>query len=224
MCLQGKVLVVTGGTGALGRVVTPLLSHAGGKVIMIDRSSPLHGQSNQRGFAADVTDETDVSRVVNDVIKREGRLDVLINLVGGFASGHATETDLTVWQNMLTLNVTAAFVLSKAVIPHMVAQKAGRIIHIAAKAAIDPFPGAAAYIISKASLVSLIQVLALELSDTGVTVNGILPSTIDTPANRTSMPTADPSKWVRPESIAQILVFLASDRADQINGALIPVG
>lgn len=224
MCLQGKVLVVTGGTGALGRVVTPLLSHAGGKVIVIDRSSPLHGQSNQRGFAADVTDETDVSRVVNDVIKREGRLDVLINLVGGFASGHATETDLTVWQNMLTLNVTAAFVLSKAVIPHMVAQKAGRIIHIAAKAAIDPFPGAAAYIISKASLVSLIQVLALELSDTGVTVNGILPSTIDTPANRTSMPTADPSKWVRPESIAQILVFLASDRADQINGALIPVG
>jgi len=224
VCLQGKVLVVTGGTGALGRVVTPLLSHAGGTVIMIDRSSPLHGQSNQRGFAADVTDETDVSRVVNDVIKREGRLDVLINLVGGFASGHATETDLTVWQNMLTLNVTAAFVLSKAVIPHMVAQKAGRIIHIAAKAAIDPFPGAAAYIISKASLVSLIQVLALELSDTGVTVNGILPSTIDTPANRTSMPTADPSKWVRPESIAQILVFLASDRADQINGALIPVG
>lgn len=224
MCLQGKVLVVTGGTGALGRVVTPLLSHAGGKVIVIDRSSPLHGQSNQRGFAADVTDEIDVSRVVNDVIKREGRLDVLINLVGGFASGHATETDLTVWQNMLTLNVTAAFVLSKAVIPHMVAQKAGRIIHIAAKAAIDPFPGAAAYIISKASLVSLIQVLALELSDTGVTVNGILPSTIDTPANRTSMLTADPSKWVRPESIAQILVFLASDRADQINGALIPVG
>ena len=224
MCLQGKVLVVTGGTGALGRVVTPLLSHAGGKVIVIDRSSPLHGQSNQRGFAADVTDETDVSRVVNDVIKREGRLDVLINLVGGFASGHATETDLTVWQNMLTLNVTAAFVLSKAVIPHMVERKAGRIIHIAAKAAIDPFPGAAAYIISKASLVSLIQVLALELSETGVTVNGILPSTIDTPANRTSMLTADPSKWVRPESIAQILVFLASDRADQINGALIPVG
>ena len=224
MCLQGKVLVVTGGTGALGRVVTPLLSHAGGKVIVIDRSSPLHEQPNQRGFAADATDEIGVSRVVNDVIKREGRLDVLINLVGGFASGHATETDLTVWQNMFTLNVTAAFVLSKAVIPHMVAQKAGRIIHIAAKAAIDPFPGAAAYIISKASLVSLIQVLALELSDTGVTVNGILPSTIDTPANRTSMLTADPSKWVRPESIAQILVFLASDRADQINGALIPVG
>ena len=224
MCLQGKVLVVTGGTGALGRVVTPLLSHAGGKVIVIDRSSPLHGQSNQRGFAADVTDETDVSRVVNDVIKREGRLDVLINLVGGFASGHATETDLTVWQNMLTLNVTAAFVLSRAVIPHMVAQKAGRIIHIAARAAVDPFPGAAAYIVSKAALVSLIQVLALELGDTGVTVNGVLPTTIDTPANRMSMPMADPSKWARPESIAQTLVFLASDKADQINGALIPVG
>jgi NAD(P)-dependent dehydrogenase (short-subunit alcohol dehydrogenase family) len=125
---------------------------------------------------------------------------------------------------MLTLNVTAAFLLSRAVIPKMSAQQSGRIIHIAARAAVDPFPGAAAYIVSKAALVSLIRVLALELAGTGVTVNGILPTTIDTPANRQSMPTADPSKWVRPESIAQTLLFLMSDDAGQINGALVPIG
>ena len=224
MCLQGKVIVVAGGTGALGRVVTPLLSQAGGRVIVIDRASSSPEPSNQRRFTADVTDESGVNRVIHEVIKSEGHLDVLINLVGGFASGHATETDLVVWQNMLTLNVTAAFVLSRAVIPHMGARKAGRIIHIGAHAAIEPFPGAAAYIVSKAALVSMIRVLALELRNSGVTVNAILPTTIDTPANRTSMPNADPSKWAKPASIAQTLIFLASDRASQVNGALIPIG
>lgn len=224
MCLQGKVIVVAGGSGALGRVVTPLLSQAGGRVFVIDRTSSAPGQSDQRRLAADVADESDVNRVIQQVITSEGRLDVLINLVGGFASGHATETDLVVWHNMLTLNLTAAFVLSRAVIPHMAARKAGRIIHIAAHAAVEPFPGAAAYIVSKAALVSLIRVLALELHDSGVTVNGILPITIDTPANRMNMPNADPTKWAKPASIGQTLVFLASDRADQLNGALIPIG
>jgi NAD(P)-dependent dehydrogenase (short-subunit alcohol dehydrogenase family) len=224
MHLQEKVVVITGGTGGLGCVVTPLLSQAGATIAVVDRGPSPTAPHIQHFLAADVTNETDVARVIAEVVKMLGRLDVLINLVGGFTSGRVTETDLAVWQHMLSLNVTSAFLLSRAVIPHMSAQRSGRIIHIAAHAAVAPFPGAAAYIVSKAALVSLIRVLAQELGDTGVTVNGILPTTIDTPANRTSMPKADPSKWVRPESIAQTLIFLASTEAGQVNGALVPVG
>jgi NAD(P)-dependent dehydrogenase (short-subunit alcohol dehydrogenase family) len=224
MEIQGKVVVVAGGTGRLGHVVTPLLLQAGATVAVVDLGASQDTSQIQNLFVADVTNEVEVARVFSDVVSAFGRLDVLINLVGGFTSGQLIKTDLGIWQKMLTLNVTSAFLLSRAVIPKMSAQRSGRIIHIAARAAVDPFPGAAAYIISKAALVSLIRVLALELIGTGVTVNGILPTTIDTPANRKSMPTADPSKWVRPESIAQTVLFLASDEAGQVNGALVPVG
>ena len=173
---------------------------------------------------ADVTDEADVQRVVDEAIRTHGRIDALINLVGGFAMGRVVETDVALWQRMLTMNVTAAFLLSKAVLPHMVARGTGRIMHVAAWAAVEPFPGAAAYIVSKSSLLALIKVLALELSGSGVTVNGVLPNTIDTPANRASMPQTDPSTWTRPESIADTLLFLASEEARQISGAAIPIG
>jgi NAD(P)-dependent dehydrogenase (short-subunit alcohol dehydrogenase family) len=224
MGIQGKVVVVAGGTGGLGHVVTPLLSQAGATVAVVDRGATQGASQVENLFTADVTNESEVSRVLTDVTNALGRLDVLVNLVGGFAAGQVATTDLGVWQKMFTLNVTSAFLLSRAAISKMSAQKSGRIIHIAARAATDPFPGAAAYIVSKAALVSLIRVLALELAGTGVTVNGILPTTIDTPANRHSMPTVDPSKWVRPESIARTLLFLMSDEAEQINGALVPIG
>jgi NAD(P)-dependent dehydrogenase (short-subunit alcohol dehydrogenase family) len=122
------------------------------------------------------------------------------------------------------MNVTSAFLLSKTVAAHMAQRRAGRILHIAARAALDPFPGAAAYIVAKSALLALIRVLALELGSSGISVNGVLPTTIDTPANRKGMPQADFSKWVQPDSIAQLLVFLASDEAAAINGAFIPVG
>ncbi len=141
---------------------------------------------------ADVTNEADVQRLVNDVIRKAVRIDALINLVGGFTVGRLEETDAALWQRMLTMNVTAAFLLSKAVLPHMVERGTGRIVHVAAWAAIEPFPGAAAYLVSKSSLLALIKVLALELSGSGVTVNGVLPNTIDTPANRAIMP---PLAW-----------------------------
>lgn len=173
---------------------------------------------------ADVTDEADVRRLVKEVIRKAGRIDALINLVGGFAMGRVEETDAILWQRMLTMNVTAAFLLSKAVLPGMVERGAGCIIHVAARAAVEPFPGAAAYVVSKSALVSLIRALSLEHAGSGVTVNGILPATIDTAANRASMPNADTSKWVTPDSIAQLAIFLASREAHQINGALIPIG
>lgn len=224
MRLDGKVVVMAGGGGALGQSVVPAFSRAGARVILVERQPPSGLMQVQLAVKADVTDENDVRRAVAGVIEREGRIDGLVNLVGGFAMGRVVETDASVWQRMLALNLTAAFFVSKAVLPHMLERQAGRIVHVAARAAVEPFPGAAAYITAKAGLVALIRTLALELAGSGVTINGVLPSTIDTPANRTSMPDANPSKWAKPESIAQLLIFLASEEAGQLNGALIPVG
>lgn len=222
--MDGKIVLIAGGSGALGQTVVPAFSKAGAQVITVDRNPPSAQVGGRAAMKADVTDEADVQRLVDDVIRTRGRIDALINLVGGFAMGRVVETDAALWQRMLTMNVTAAFLLSKAVLPHMVARGTGRIMHVAAWAAVEPFPGAAAYIVSKASLLTLIKVLALELSGSGVTVNGVLPNTIDTPANRASMPQSDPSTWTKPESIAGTLLFLASEEARQISGAAIPIG
>jgi len=224
MRLDGKIILLTGYRGGLGSVVTPILSGAGAKLIIVDRVLSQDIIDRRDGFRADVTNESEVTRVVVDTVRQAGRIDGLINLVGAFVPGSAVDTDVAKWQTMLSLNVTSAFLLSRAVIPHMTARRSGRLIHIAARAALEPFPGAAAYLVAKAALVSLIRVLALELEGAGVTVNGILPGTIDTPANRESMPHADRSTWVKPESIAQVLVWLMSDNTAAINGALIPVG
>lgn len=224
MSAEDKVVLITGASGALGQTVVPSFVATGARVIAADRH-PLSIQvEGYRDMKADVTDEADVRRLVDEVIRTAGRIDALINLVGGFAVGRVVESDASLWHRMLTMNLTAAFLLSKAVLPHMMERRTGRIVHVAARAALEPFPGAAAYIVSKSGLVALIRALSLELAGSGVTVNGVLPATIDTPANRSNMPDADPSKWARPESIAQTLIFLASKEASQINGALIPIG
>ena len=221
--MEGKVVLITGGSGALGQTVVPTFLTAGAKVFLGDLNPLPVQRDGVTAIKADVTDHGEVQRMVNEVIRTSGPIDALINLVGGFALGRLAETDVSLWQRMLTMNLTSAFVLSNAVLPHMLERRTGRILHVAARAALEPFSGAAAYIVSKAGLVALIRTLSIELSGSGVTVNGVLPSTIDTPGNRKAMPQADPSKWARPESIAQTLVFLASDEAMQINGALIPI-
>ncbi|MEP6957929.1 MAG: SDR family NAD(P)-dependent oxidoreductase [Nitrospirota bacterium] len=222
--VEGKVVVIAGGRGALGQTVTPAFTRAGARVIVIDRHAAKQPQVDDLGIDADVTDEASVARAVSQALEHAGRLDCLVNLVGGFAAGRLADTSPAIWNTMVSLNLTAAYLLSRAVIPHLSSRRAGRILHIAARAGQDPFPGAAAYIVAKSGLITMIRVLALELAGSGVTINGILPTTIDTPANHTSMPKADPSTWVKPEAIAEVLLFLASDAAGGINGALIPLG
>lgn len=224
MSLDGKVVLIAGGSGALGQTVVPAFAQAGARVITMDRHPEPDRAERWQTMQADATDEADVQRLVADVLQQTGRIDALVNLIGGFAMGRLVETDVAVWQRMLTMNLTAAFLLSKTVLPPMLAKRTGRIVHVAARAAAEPFPGAAAYVVSKAGLVALVRTLTLETAGSGVTVHGLLPSTIDTPANRSSMPEADPSTWAKPESIAAALLFLASDEAGQYNGALIPVG
>ena len=222
MDMKGKVVLITGGAGALGQTVVPAFVSTGASVILGDRT-PVQ-MPGITALKADFTDHTQVRNLVDEVIRTSGRLDALINLVGGFATGRLVETDVSLWQRMLTMNLTSAFLLSQAVLPSMLQHGQGRIVHVAARAALEPFTGAAAYIVSKTGLIGLIRTLSSELEGSGVTVNAVLPSTIDTPANRRAMPAADPSKWARPDSIAHTLTFLASDAASQIKGALIPIG
>jgi NAD(P)-dependent dehydrogenase (short-subunit alcohol dehydrogenase family) len=222
MDMKGKVVLITGGAGALGQTVVPAFVSTGASVILGDRT-PVQ-MPGITALKADFTDHTQVRNLVDEVIRTSGRLDALINLVGGFATGRLVETDVSLWQRMLTMNLTSAFLLSQAVLPFMLQHGQGRIVHVAARAALEPFTGAAAYIVSKTGLIGLIRTLSSELEGSGVTVNAVLPSTIDTPANRRAMPAADPSKWARPDSIAHTLTFLASEAASQINGALIPIG
>jgi NAD(P)-dependent dehydrogenase (short-subunit alcohol dehydrogenase family) len=222
--LNGKVVMITGALGGLGQTVTEKFSQAGAKVVVVGRELPEKLPEGRLGISADVTDEAEVQRLMKEAVQKATRMDCLINLVGGFAMGRLSETEVSVWTKMVSLNLTSAFLLSREATRLMSKQGSGRIIHMAAQAAVDPFPGAGAYIVSKSGLVALIRVLALELAGSGVKVNGVLPSTIDTPANRQSMPDADPNEWVKPEAIAALLVFLASDEAEALNGALIPIG
>ena len=158
------------------------------------------------------------------VIAKWGRIDVLVHLVGAFAGGKSVaDTDDATLEQMLEVNLLAAFHMFRAVLPDMRARGAGRILAIGSRTAVDPQPMVGAYSASKAALVSLVRTIALENKDRGISANVILPGTMDTPANRAAMPGADPAKWVRPAQVASLLVHLASDDASQISGAVIPI-
>ena len=158
------------------------------------------------------------------VIAKWERIDALVHLVGAFAGGQSVaETDDATLEQMLEVNLRAAFHMFRAVLPEMRARGAGRILAIGSRTATDPQPMVGAYSASKAALVSLVQTIALENKDRGISANVILPGTMDTPANRAAMPGADPAKWVQPAQVASLLVHLASDQASQISGAVIPI-
>jgi NAD(P)-dependent dehydrogenase (short-subunit alcohol dehydrogenase family) len=176
------------------------------------------------GFSTDVTDEAQVAAFVSECITRHGHIDILINTVGGYKGGkNLWETDLAVLDQMIALNLRSGFVLSRAVVPVMLKQGRGSIVNIAAKAALHPAAKGAAYAASKAAAVAMLDSLAQELKGTGVRVNTVLPSIIDTEPNRKSMPNADFTKWPKPDEIAQVIAYLCSDESRLIHGAAIPV-
>ena len=163
-------------------------------------------------------------KAADTVIARFGKIDVLAHLVGGFAGGQTVaDTDDATFQRMFDMNLNSAFHMLRAVIPHMRKAGAGRMVAIGSRAAENPGPSVGAYSASKAALVSLIRTVALENKDAGITVNVILPGTIDTPANRKDMLGADTSTWVQPASIASLIVWLASEAGKDVTGAAIPV-
>ena len=225
---SGKTILVTGGTGGLGRAVTLAFLEEDANVIVTYRKQEefdaLKKAPALEGHVTDVTDEGSVRELVEDIVARHGQIDALVNTVGGYAGGiKFWEADAKVFDQMLALNLRSGYTLCRAIVPAMLRQKRGSIVNIAAKAALDPPGGAAAYAASKAAAVAMVDSLAVDLRGTGVRANSILPSVIDTEANRRAMPRADFAKWPRPEQIARVILFLCSDDARVIHGAAIPV-
>jgi len=219
---EDRVVLITGASGNLGRAVANGFAAQGARLAFADRSS----QDREGGLQVqvDLTDEGSVQSMVEEVIARYGRIDVLANIAGGFTMGPMLhETDARDWEFMMNLNARSVFYASKAVLPHMLKQGSGSIVSVSARAAKEGKSNMGPYCASKAAVITLTETLAAEHKYNGINVNCILPGTIDTPQNRDAMPDADFSKWVPPAALADVIVFLASDAARCVTGASIPV-
>ena len=222
--MDGKVIVVTGALGALGRVVTDAALARGARVASVDHApTQVPATSNQFELGGvDLTDAAAARKAIDAAASHFGKIHALINIAGGFSWETVAEGDPKTWQRMYALNVTTALNASRAAIPHLIVSGAGRIINIGALGALQAGAGMGAYAASKAGVHRLTEALAAEYKGK-ITVNAVLPSIIDTAANRASMPSADFSKWVTPRELADVILFLASDAASAVTGALLPV-
>ena len=230
---NGQVAIITGAAGNLGAAVARAFQSAGAKLALVDLSTdrfpnlfPNLAESPDCFLAppTDVADPGAVALAVEEIKRRFGRIDILINTIGGYRAGTPLhETPLGDWEFMLGLNARSVFVMCQAVIPQMLSQNRGRIVNIASRAALVGDAGHAAYSASKAAVVRLTESMDAELKDRGLTVNCVMPAIIDTPQNRAAMPNADFDKWVAPEAVADVILFLASEGARAIHGAAIPV-
>jgi NAD(P)-dependent dehydrogenase (short-subunit alcohol dehydrogenase family) len=230
---SGKIVLVAGGTGGLGNVVSRAFLEEGAKVVVTYRKEEEFAALKLavgakagalEGAVVDVTDERATSEFVGGVLSRHGRVDALVNTVGGYAGGvKLWELETKVFDAMLSLNLRSGYALARAVLPGMLKQKNGSIVNVAAKAAFDHGAGAAAYAASKAAAVAMMDSLAADAKGTGVRVNSVLPSIIDTAVNRQAMPNADFDSWPKPEEIAQVILFLCSEHAAVVQGAAVPV-
>lgn len=231
--LADKVVIVTGAAGNLGQAVARAAQAAGARTVLVDQSA----ERLQQLYAAagpdpnrmisggvDLADEQSTRALAASARARFGRIDVLVNTVGGFRGGKSVhEDDLATWDLMMTMNLRTTLLVCRAVLPAMLEQGAGAIVNVGAGAALAAPAGLAAYSASKSAVLRLTESLAAEVKAKGVRVNAVLPSTIDTPQNRAAMPNADASKWVPPEAIADVIVFLASDAARAVTGVALPV-
>lgn len=223
--LEGKKIVVTGGFGVLGRAVGNALLEAGAQVALVDKvpaPSDLQG-STHAWDEVNLNDGEAARTCLAAAAERLGGLDGLVNVAGGFAWEAVESGTVDTWDVMYAMNVRTALLSSQAALPHLLRHGGGRIVNVGALTATHARPGMGAYAASKAGVARLTEAMAEELKDRGITVNAVLPSIIDTPANRTAMPDEDPSRWVHPAALARVIVFLQSESASPITGALIPV-
>jgi NAD(P)-dependent dehydrogenase (short-subunit alcohol dehydrogenase family) len=221
--MTDRVVAITGGHGVLGRAVLEAALADGLKVAVIDHAM---GHPTPDGVlevgGVDLTDPAQAGQAIAAVIGRFGRLDALLNIAGGFV-WQTTDDAEPAWDRMHALNVTTALNASRAALPDLKASDEGRIVNVGSAAALKAGAGMGAYGAAKAGVHALTQALAEELKATSVTVNAVLPSIIDTPANRKDMPDADPAQWVAPGDLAAVILFLASPQSRAMTGALVPV-
>lgn len=230
---QDRVALIAGGTGALGRAVSSAFVGEGARVVVTYRQqsefdafiSQSKGNAHSvAGVMVDATDPAGVARMIEGVLGNWGALDILVNTIGGYHGGKRIwEEDLSSYEQMMSLNLKAGFVLARAVIPPMIRQARGWIVNVASRAAYGKSPGAALYAASKAGALALFDSLAAEVKSYPISVNSVVPSIFDTPANRQAMPAADYSSWPKPEEIADVILFLCSPQGRVIHGAAIPV-
>jgi len=230
--LSGRVVVITGATGHLGRAVVSAFLDAGSHV-----AAPYRGEAGANALresfasagdrltleAADPRDETSMSQFAESIVRRFGRIDALAALAGGFAGGAVADTPVDAIRALFEQNVVTAYATIRGVLPHMRARAYGRIVCVAARPALRGAKNTAGYSIAKTGVVRFVESLAEEVKEEGITVNAVLPSTIDHPVNRANMPKADPKKWVQPEELAAAILFLCSPEASGVTGAAIPV-
>ena len=228
MTFDGKTCLITGAAGNLGRAVAGAFASAGASLILIDLDDKVlrsaYGRDDERKalVRADLLDAASVAQAV--AAARFDRIDVLCNIAGGFRMGHPVdETPEDVWELMLDLNAKSLINTARSVVPKMLAAGYGKIVNVGAVAGLRGGAKMGAYSASKSAVIRLTEAMSAELRDKGINVNCVLPSVIDTPQNRADMPGADPRRWVAPEALAQVVLFLASDAARAIHGAAIPV-
>jgi NAD(P)-dependent dehydrogenase (short-subunit alcohol dehydrogenase family) len=231
--LTNRVVIVTGAAGNLGRAVAQAFQEARAKLVLVDRAPDrlqqlypdLVGSADHLlATSTDLAEAGAVGRMVSEAVEHFGRIDVLANTVGGFRMRALThEAALDTWDSMFALNARTALIVSRAVVPGMLQQGQGKIVHVASRAGLRGSSKMAAYSASKSAVIRLTESMSAELKRKGINVNCVLPGTIDTPQNRRTMPNADHSRWVQPEAIAEVILFLASDAARAVHGAAIPV-
>jgi NAD(P)-dependent dehydrogenase (short-subunit alcohol dehydrogenase family) len=226
--MAGRVFAITGASGALGSTVAKAVVSQGCRVALIDhvRHTP-HGLTDGDDVlilgGVDLTDAESAKAAIDAAAARFGGLDVVLNIAGGFSWETVEGGDWATWSKLFVLNVQTAANVCRAAIPHLKRSKAGRIVNVGANGAVKAALGMGAYAASKAGVHRLTEALAEELKASGVTVNAVLPSIIDTPANRADLPKADFATWVTPEELTAVMLFLASEKASAVTGALIPV-
>lgn len=229
--LEGRIAIVTGAAGNLGRATAAAMRVAGARTVLVDASQdhlqqayPGQDQNRLLCGGVDLTDEHSARTVVAAGRERFGRIDVLVNTVGGFRGGKSVqEEELATWDLMMAINLRTTLLACRAVLPELLGHGGGAIVNVAAGAALSSPAGLAAYSASKSAVIRLTEALAAEGKATGIRVNAVLPGTIDTPQNRAAMPKADTAKWVTPEAVADVIVFLASDASRAVTGVALPV-
>ena len=229
--MKDKTILITGATGAVGRVVSRAMARTGAKLVLSGRRQEAleelgHGLEAERvlAMAADLTKVDEVDRLVSAVSEQWAGVDILLNLAGGWRGGErVVGVSDESWDAILDLNLRSAFFISRAVLPHMVSRGWGRIVNMGSRAAERSGSRQVGYNVSKAGVVALTASIAAEYRRRGVAANAILPAIIDTPSNRSDMPDADHSRWVTPDQIAELMLFLCSAAGGALNGASIPV-